>query len=801
MIQNRENSSRLFQSLSKVILQFLGGRSYEPLASEPLAKALHLLPDQLPVFTDALNDLVKQGFIEHEHDRYGLKTSAGAPGVLGILRVHPRGFGFLQADDAKKYPQDIFIPKHLTKNAVDGDHVEVAVNEESTSEKGPEGKVVAILKRGRTHLAGTILAIEGDTCIAFAPLLGITQRIVVKPTKERELEFGDRIIMKVLDWGEKGGETQCEMFYYLGHITDPSCDVTAAIEEFNIRSKFNAQAVEEAESWGTQVPLDEIKKREDIRDVECFTIDPDTAKDYDDAISLNLDERGHYHLGVHIADVAHYVRPGSALDTEAKVRCNSTYFPGICVPMLPHQLSDNLCSLQPGKNRLTQSAFMEFDGQGTLVNYRISRTVIKSAKRFTYREAKEIMDGKKKSKHGPTILLMVKLCHLLKKKRYERGSIEFCLPEAAIKVDEKGVPTGVDFIEYDISHQVVEEFMLKANEVVATHLTKQGLPLTYRVHEQPSEDSMREFALLAGAFGYPLSEKPTPQELQTLFDEVKEMSYAKQISTSFIRSMRLAVYSSVNLGHYGLSLEYYCHFTSPIRRYVDLITQRVLTGTTYTTDQLHTVSTTCSEQERTSSRAEQSVVILKKLRLLDSMKKTEPRREYEAVVTKVKNFGIFFEIIETMIEGQLHVSQLDQDYFVYDAKKLRLVGSHHGHSFGPGDKLIVMLRDVNFITLESRWHFVCSLNEEGEAPLKEFAVPRPASLSKNRMPGNRTPKSGKSARSNFARGKPGPRGVKPENTGTKKSQKRSPDKKSAGKGSNRGSGPGQGKEPGKGKHR
>lgn len=697
---------RLFQNLLKTTTQFMQGRGFNPLTESELRDKLSFPEQHTEIFKEVLNYLVKQGFTEVVSNRYRVKKTH-ANIATGTLRVHPRGFGFLQADDPIQFPQDIFVPKHMIEDAVDGDKVEVQINTDVISEKGPEGRVVAILSRGRTHLAGIIRRIEsyGDI-IAHVPLLGTSRRVIVQPSDEFVLKEGDRIVMEIIEWGDQNEETVCRASHYIGHISDPSCDIKAAIEEFELRENFPIHVVEEAQNFGTRVSNKDIAGREDFRDIECFTIDPDTAKDFDDAVTLKKDSKGHYHLGVHIADVSHYVKSGSAMDEEAQERCNSTYFPGKCIPMLPPELSDNLCSLKEKVNRLTISVMMEFDLSGTMLNYRIVRSVIKSAKRFSYREAKEVLDGKKKSVHLDTLKLMVELCGLLKRKRYERGSIEFAIPELVIRVDDKGVPVKMELVEYDITHQLIEEFMLKANEVVATHLTEKGKNLTYRVHDLPAEENMKDFAILAGAFGFKLSSKPTPSELQKLFDEAIHTPYAQYLATSYIRRMRLAVYSADNIGHYGLNLTHYCHFTSPIRRYVDLVVHRILFGENDDKDKLDQIAVKCSEQERISAKAESSVVLLKKLRLIDMVNKQEPNRQYAAIVTRVRNFGIFFEVLDFMLEGFLHVADLDGDFYVYDEKRMRLRGNHTGRTYESGDKITVMLKDLDFILLESDWNLV-----------------------------------------------------------------------------------------------
>lgn len=698
--------SKLFTNLLKTVQQFIQGKSFTPLTQAELMNRLHLPDQHQEIFTEVLDALAKQGQVEITRGRYSCKKSANDV-VVGILRLHPRGFGFVKPENSTIDTQDIFIPKNLTQNAVDGDKVEVLVNNESISEKGPEGKVVSILTRSRTHLAGIIKEVNrSGTPIAYAPMLGISQNIIVESSEGQALVIGDRIVMEVIEWGTKDSATICKLSHRLGHISDPSCDIAAAIEEFELRKDFPIKAEEEARDFGRSVPRSEINKREDLRQLTCFTIDPDTAKDFDDAISLSKDSSGHYKLSVHIADVSHYVRAGSALDLEAQLRCNSVYFPGYCLPMLPRELSDNLCSLKANVNRLAVSVIMDIDSEGNVIKHRIVRSVIKSSKRFTYREAKAVLDGKKESPHKDALHLMVELCGLLKRKRYERGSVEFALPDLVVIVDEKGMPQKTDYITYDITHQLVEEFMLKANEMVALHLTEAGKHLTYRVHDVPSEDNMKDFSLLAGVFGFKLSEKPTPREIQMLFDEALGTPYGQYLATSYIRRMRLAMYSADNIGHYGLSLTHYCHFTSPIRRYVDLVVHRILFHEGEEKEKLEMIASRCSEQERISAKAENGVVLLKKLRLLASVKETTPFKEYDAVVTRVKNFGVYFEIVDLLLESYLHVSELDNDYYIFEDKTNTLRGRRHNKVYRAGDRISVMLKDVDLITLDSKWNLV-----------------------------------------------------------------------------------------------
>ncbi len=617
--------------------------------------------------------------------------------LQGTISIHhKKGFGFVK----NKEGPDVFIPKHVTAGAVDGDLVEIELNP-IVSPKGPEGIVVAILKRSRSHLAGTVTGKINNQYTAFSPLLGVEKPIFV--SSDEPLQEGDRIICKVTHWNQKENQVEAVLDRKIGHISDPSIDIQAAVEEFELPDGFTKEALKEAKEWGKTVSSQQMKGRRDLTEWECVTIDPDTAKDFDDAISLTVDQKGHYHLGVHIADVAHYVKPGMHLDREAFTRCNSTYFPGKCVPMLPEALSNQLCSLKPKVVRLTQSVLAEFDREGTLITWQIDRTAICSVKRFTYNDAFAVLQKKKKSKHAPLLHRMVDLCHLLKKKRMERGSIDFSMPSNVVIVDEQGVPKGIERVEYDITHQMIEEFMLKANELVAIHLNNQGKMLIYRVHEEPTDESFQDFYAFARSLGLSLPPTPSHRDIQKLFEQAKGSPFLSQLSIAFIRSMRLAAYSPDNIGHYGLALEHYCHFTSPIRRYTDLIIQRLLFNELPEGTNLQAIATTCSEKERVSFKAESSVVTLKKLRLAQTQFQQNPQQIYSAIITKVKPFALFFEIPDFDLEGSLHVSEIGQDYYEYNPNRMSFKGKRTGKQFSSGQLIHVQLLSIDFLTRQTKW--------------------------------------------------------------------------------------------------
>lgn len=698
-----------YTSFKQVILEYIQGKKYEPLGEKSLFSKLKIPAKFHELCRQILKDLVTDGTIVFKRKQFHLNKPEREI-LSGIIRLHAKGFGFVQLDQPAAYAEDIFIPKHLTENAVDGDRVEVEVDPDSNWSKGPEGKIIGILERARTHVGATLHHFETPTRVyAYSPLMGTSKMIAVTPRKQSVV--GDRVILKIISWGDENAPPHAEIAHYLGSINDPSIDVTSAIEEFDLHNIFSPDAMKQAINWGTEVSKADVKKRTDLTNTITITIDPETAKDFDDALSLTVDAKGIYHLGVHIADVAHYVPVGSPLDHEAKERGNSTYFPGKVLPMLPHDLSDNLCSLNPDVVRLTVSVLMDFDPHGNLLKTEIVRSAIKSAKRFSYEEAKEVLDGIKESPHKALLEQMVKLCLLLKEKRAERGSIDFSLSELLIVVDEKGHPIKTRKVEYDITHQLVEEFMLKANEMVARHLAEKGKHAVFRIHEAPSPTDKDEFYGMARAMGFTVSKDPTKQEVQELFEKAKQTPYAHQLAVGFIRSMKLAYYSTENVGHYGLSLDYYCHFTSPIRRYTDLIIQRLLFDEEGELTDVEQIAKHCSERERISFKAESSVKVLKKFRLLHKWLQEDPHAVYEATVTRVKPFGLYFEINHLSLEGFLHLSDLENDYFVFNPTQDCLFGRATGQVHKVGEILKVRPVSLDLVLLEAKWELMMDKKE------------------------------------------------------------------------------------------
>ena len=621
--------------------------------------------------------------------------------AIGILSVTSRGFGFVTPEDPN-LKEDIFIPKRYMSSAADKDLVEVEITTKKNNVKGPEGIISNIIKRAKSHIIGVIISCNKSHYIAFIPSL-INRYAEVKSKKK--LKKGDRILIKVIDWTEENLHVIGSFSKLFGNIKDPEIDVEIALYDYNIDSVFSKKTLLDIENLKKEPQEKDLKNRVDFTALNCITIDPKTAKDFDDAISLKRNGQGGFDLGVHIADVAHYVKDDTYLDKDAFSRCNSTYFPGRCIPMLPEKLSNGLCSLKENVIRLTVSVKMQFDATGNLKDYQIVRSYIKSRKRLSYEKAYEIYKKQEKSTLFTQIENMVNLSKLLKQKRLERGSIDFALNEAKVVVDKKGSPLRIELVEYDITHQMIEEFMLKANEIVAQHLEKKGKSLIFRIHEEPNPETFEDFYQYAKILGFKLPKKPNHRDIQHLFEQAKDTPFLEQLSISFIRNMKVALYSPDNIGHYGLALNHYTHFTSPIRRYSDLVIQRLLFDEKQSRD-IDLIAKKCSEKERNSFKAEMNIIYLKKLRLLNSYLKKHPSKVFNATISKIKPYFIYFEIEDFFIEGSVHISELHEDYFIFNSKKLSMEGEWTDINYNVGDKIQVKPKEINLALMKVSWKII-----------------------------------------------------------------------------------------------
>lgn len=688
---NKKPSKRFFPKIKKAL-------HLKTLTEKELVQNLKVPLNVRKKFQEEIRGLIKNKKLFLTNSKLSLKKET----LLGTLSVHPRGFGFVIPKD-KKAAKDVFIPKKYIEGAVDGDLVEVELFD-PPSPKGWEGKILHIVKRNKKYLVGTVAAKENKKYSLVVPSLKDQRKVLLAPS-QTDLQRGDRVVVEVDGWGKQNEPILCSLKKKIGSISEAKTDILAALEEFQIEEKFPEKVIQEAKSLGKEVDLASFSNRINYTKLPTITIDPETAKDFDDALSLEIDKKKNYHLYVHIADVAHYVKSGSALDEEAYKRANSVYFPGKCVPMLPEELSNELCSLKPEVVRLTITVKMVFSPEGDLLDTQIHRSVIRSQKRFTYEEAFSVLKKEGSSPFYDLLSSFKELCLLLKQKRTQRGSIDFALPEAQVLVDAEGNPLEIRIHEYDITHQLVEEFMLKANETVATTLFERGSPVIYRIHEEPAEEGFTDFFDIALKLGFSMPANPKIQDIQKLFQQAKGTAHFQRLSIAFIRSMKLAFYSSENRGHYGLCLQYYTHFTSPIRRYSDLIISRLLFQDPVE-DDLVKLALQCSEKERNAMKAEQSVVYLKKLRLLKKHSKQDPKKTFLATITKIKPTHMIFELDEYFLESSLAISQVSRDYLHYDSHQGIWVGRRSKEVFSCGDKIEVKLRQVDLIYQNLQFSFL-----------------------------------------------------------------------------------------------
>lgn len=570
--------------------------------------------------------------------------------VQGKLSIHPRGFGFCDVSETLS----VFIPGHKIGNAIDQDIVEVVIT--SDGPKGPDGRVIKVIKRLRDIIVGTIchLLRNGDA-IVFTKLLAKNKTLIVKKEK-KDFKIGMRVGVKIHSNKNKTDTIKGVIVKQYGLITDAKQDVPAALDAFFIQSEFKKTELKGLEHLKA---VDNDKNRRDLTKQNCLTIDPNDAKDFDDAVFAQKTKKG-YVLWVHIADVSFFIKTDSSLDKAARARSNSTYFPGKCSPMLPEILSNNLCSLKPGVKRLCVTVEMHFDTNAKLEHYEIYKSTIKSSSRLTYEKAKLILDNKLEHKQKNELKLLSELGSKLKQQRINRGCVDLSSSEVLLILDKDQNIKKTTIVEYDITHQIIEDFMLKANEVVALELKKRASLGIYRVHEPPNKDSLDEFKAFCLNLGMKSCKTSTSNDIKEIFDQAKQLDCLEQVTTRYIKSMKLAIYSESNSGHFGLSLDNYLHFTSPIRRYADLVVHRILFEKNYTPT-LKKIAKELSDKERNSFKAESAVKAIKKLRYLEKIFNKNPEHVFEGCISKVSSLGIAFDLPFLMFDGFISNSDLPEE--------------------------------------------------------------------------------------------------------------------------------------------
>lgn len=704
--------------LVEKILEILGQHNYKPLNVDELADVLELEKNDRKILKKTVDQLIKDGsVIKIKKEKIVLPEGFGI--YIGKLDVNKRGFGFVFRGEGKG---DIFIPENAMKDAMNGDKVQVKVLRETFGTKRAEGEIITVIERNNTSVIGVY---EESKAFGFVipEDAKIKHDIFIGKKNRNFAENGDVVVAEITKWPEKGRNPEGMITEILGKKGDKGVDILTVVKKYNLPEEFSPEVVQFTEQIPEDIKPEEIKRRRDLRAEMVMTIDGADAKDLDDAVSVVKLENGDFKLGVHIADVTHYVKEGNPIDKEAFKRATSVYLLDLVIPMLPKKLSNNLCSLNPFEPKLTLSCEMIIDKQGRVKEHEIFESIIESKLRATYEDVTKVLNGEmseeleKYRAFIPMIKDMEELQGVLEEKRNRRGSIEFDFPESKITLDKLGKPVKVSLYPREISNKIIEEFMLQCNETVAEHMFWTHLPFIYRIHEEPDSDKLKAFTEFSFNLGYPvkLFAGVQPKILQEILEKVKGKNEEPVLSKLLLRSMMQARYSPENIGHFGLAATYYTHFTSPIRRYPDLEIHRIIkeflnggideTRANKLLPIVTEVSKQASEMERVAVDAE---------RELDALKKAEYManhlgEEFEGIISSVTNFGLFVELPNT-IEGLVHITSLYDDYYVYDERYMKLAGEHSGKVFSLGEKINVVVSNVN---LDSREIFF-EIKNDGE---------------------------------------------------------------------------------------
>jgi ribonuclease R len=679
-----------------------------PATPRELLQRLKLPREQRPTFKRLLADLVERGdLVETRGNRFGLPDRMNL--IVGRMVINPRGFGFVVPDrPLEEISGDLYIAGSNLNQAMHGDRVVARL--ERVSDNRAEGRIVRILERGSATVVGRF---DVDPS-GFGFVVPFDRRLVmdvqIPPGEHLDAEAGDMVVVEITRWPTPARGPLGRVTEVLGDIDEPGVDNEIIIRKFGLPDAHSEEAIAEARRIGSEVREKDLRGRTDFRPLLTVTIDGEHARDFDDAISLERLPNGHYWLGVHIADVAHYVPEGGVLDEEAYERSTSVYFPDRAIHMFPSELSTGLCSLNPKVDRLVQSCLMEVDSKGAVVRCELHDGVIHSDARMTYNEVHAILAGHdpettaKYKALVPLFETMRDLFEILNKRRHRRGSIDFDLKEPEIVLDDQGMVEAIIAAERNVAHRIIEEFMLLANETVAQHLDENDVPTLYRVHEAPDPLKVAEFEEFVATLGYSLGappEKVKPRDFQKLVERMRGTPEEKPIAFLMLRTMQKARYDPQNLGHFGLAAESYTHFTSPIRRYPDLVVHRTLRESRHgqmsedrreeLIDDLPEIARHTSERERRADEAERELVQWKKVRFMAD----KVGDEFEGYITGVTAFGLFIELIEHFVEGLVHVSTMADDYYRFVDKAHFLQGEKTGKVYRLGDRVKVQVVKVD----------------------------------------------------------------------------------------------------------
>ena len=703
------------------IIRFIKEKSDHPMKMKELAHALNMRGPEYESLRDVVKKLIASGeLVKLKRGRIGIAEELNIR--VGTLSVAKAGFGFVMTEGE---PDDLFIPQSKLFTALDGDKVMARIGR---LEGGKQtGTIIKIVERGIRNIVGIFK--KSPTFAFVVPDNKKIQRDIYIPTKlSKKAKDGQKVVCVITQWEDPNRNPEGEITEILGFPGQPKVDMLTVLKSYDLPEAFPEEVLDEAEIESAK--LDEISgaDRIDLTKECIYTIDPEDAKDHDDAISVEKHKNG-YKLSVHIADVSHYVPEGSALDKEAYIRGNSVYLPGMVVPMLPEILSNNICSLKVNKKRLAHSVFMEFDKQGVMQNFTFGNTIINSKAKLSYEDVQnyfdsgEVTDKIKKVKEN--LDSARELAKILTHKRISDGSLDFDLPESNIILNKNGEVIDLAAKVRFESHRLVEEFMLAANQAVALHLFRNAQPFLYRVHEKPDLERLNEFSSLMKRIGFtfPVSKEMKPKQFARFLEKVEDDPKADYINELLLRSMSKAVYQRENLGHFGLAFKHYTHFTSPIRRYADLVVHRLLRklkNGSYPAEFAKTVPSYidrvakhCSATERVATKAERDAIKIKQI----SFMADRVGEEYPGVITGVTSYGFFVRLDDMGVEGMVRMSTIDDDYYLFDEAHYRIVGRRQGKVYQLGDKVKVGILKVDTSASEMDLFVVDSENKtKAKAP-------------------------------------------------------------------------------------
>ena len=693
------------------IFEFMKDKDYTPMKAKEIAMIFGVPKNEYNDFLNILKELEDEYKIrKNRKNRYSIVDEKY---YEGYYRKNQKGFGFVKVDE-----EEVYISKENSLNALNEDKVLIQIIKEKTKDQSSEGKIVKILKHEKDTVVG-IFQKSQNFGFVIPDDKKFGTDIYISKKNFGKARNNHKVLVKITKYPKDGKKAEGEISEVLGNVNEAGVDMLSLIKEHKLPAKFPEQVVEEAKRCGNKIDEKDIPNRLDLRDKVIFTIDGEDAKDLDDAVRVEKLENGNYKLDVHIADVSHYVKEDSLLDREALIRGTSIYMLGRVIPMLPRELSNGICSLNAGEDRFTLSCSMEIDNKGKVISAEVYKGIINVTERMNYTDVQKIIDEsdeevlKKYSKYIQEFKNMEELAHILKSRRLENGYLNLDIPESKIDLDIDGYVTNVSKYETTFAHEIIEQFMLTANETIAEKFFWLDAPFIYRVHEKPDIEKVQELNRFLWNFGLNIKankENIYPKEFSKVLEEIKGKDEEKVISTLILRTLKVARYEAENQGHFGIASKYYCHFTSPIRRYPDLFIHRIISKyieDNYVVDdefiekykkEAEDRANQSSEREKIATLVEREAEDIKKAEYMES----KIGEEYEGIISSITPFGMFVELPNT-VEGLIRFENLGSEYFIYDEEKKRLIGEHSNTVYKIGDKVNIrvisankLLRQVDF---------------------------------------------------------------------------------------------------------